>query len=133
MENITYQSSRTVKKMRLPAGGIRKVSMAVLVDQSVSWVKDKNGYRRVLEPPSPEKLKAIHDLVAGVTGFNAERGDQLVVETQPFETALTLEPPPASPGGSGSPREPQKPFALDRKLMLIAGGVCWPRFCWRVS
>ena len=33
-ENVTYQSSRTVKKTRLPAGGIRKMSLAVLVASS---------------------------------------------------------------------------------------------------
>ena len=39
-------------------------------------------------PPSPETLKTISDLVAGVTGFNADRGDQLIVETLPFESSL---------------------------------------------
>ena len=51
----------------------------------------------MLVPPSPEKLKIIKDLVAGITGFNAERGDQLVIETLPFETTLLLEPPAAPP------------------------------------
>jgi flagellar M-ring protein FliF len=96
-ENVTYQSSRTVKKVRLPAGGIRKVSVAVLVDQGVNWVKDGSGYRRVLEPPAPEKLKIIRDLVAGIAGINADRGDQLIVETLPFETTLLTEPPQSRP------------------------------------
>jgi flagellar M-ring protein FliF len=123
-ENITYQSSRTVKKMRLPAGNIRRISVAVLVDQTLSWQRDRNGYRRMLEPPSPDKLKVVHDLVAGVTGFNAERGDQLVVETQPFETTLTLEPPPmpAPPSGPAT-KAPGKPINLDRKTLIIAGSA----------
>jgi flagellar M-ring protein FliF len=125
-ENVTYQSSRTVKKMRLPAGAIRKISVAVLVDQELTWEKDKNGLRRVLTPPSAEKLKVIHDLVAGVTGFNTERGDQLVVETQPFETTLTLDPPlppgASGPGRPGTP-EPAKLLQLDRKTLMIGGGV----------
>ena len=119
-ENITYQSTRTVKKTRLPAGAIRKISVAVLVDQTLSWEKDKGGFRRVLAPPSGDKLKVVHDLVAGVTGFNADRGDQLVVETQPFETTLTIEPPhpSAAPGAAPAPGELQ----LDRKMLLIGGG-----------
>src|ERR1035438_652505 len=32
-ENIAYQSSRSVKKTHLPAGVLRKMSLAVLVDQ----------------------------------------------------------------------------------------------------
>jgi flagellar M-ring protein FliF len=51
-ENVTYQSTRTIKKMRLPAGAIRKISVAVLVDQELTWVKEKNGFRRVVVPPS---------------------------------------------------------------------------------
>ena len=94
-ESITYQTSRTVKKTRLPAGGVRKISLAVLIDQEITWTPEKNGFRRVLTPPSPEKLKVLRDLVAGITGLNAERGDQLVIESLPFENTLQLEPPTA--------------------------------------
>ena len=123
-ESTTYQSSRTVKKTRLPAGVLRKMSLAVLVDQEVSWQKDKNAFKRVLVAPPPEKLKVIRDLVAGITGFNAERGDQLVIETLPFETTLLLEPP-----GSTAPASPVKPtptgmtFKMDQKTLLIGGGA----------
>ncbi|MBZ5725110.1 MAG: flagellar M-ring protein FliF [Acidobacteriia bacterium] len=123
-EAITYQSSRTVKKTRMPAGVVKKMSLAVLVDQTVSWEKDKNGPRRVLTPPPPETLKIIRDLVAGITGFNQERGDQLVIETLPFESTRLLEAP--EPGGSG-PAKPPAPagFTLkwDRKTLMIGGGA----------
>jgi flagellar M-ring protein FliF len=125
-ENITYQSSRTVRKTHLPAGVIRKISVAVLVDQTLTWERDKSGFRRVLTPPSPEKLKVIHDLVAGVTGFSAERGDQLVVDTQPFENTLLIEPPPGGTNGApGSPAThgPAKMPQLDQKTLLIAIGA----------
>ena len=126
-ENIAYQSSRSVKKTHLPAGVVRKMSLAVLVDQDVNWEKDRNGFKRVLVPPPPAKLKVIHDLVAGITGFSAERGDQLVIETLPFETTLLLEPPGGLPG-AGAPNRPPVgglllPFALDKKTLLIGGGV----------
>jgi flagellar M-ring protein FliF len=121
-ENIAYQSSRTVKKTRMPAGTLRKMSLAVLVDQGVDWEKEASAFRRVLVPTGPEKLKVIHDLVAGVTGFNADRGDQLIVETLPFETTLMTEPPqlnsPRAPGPA-----PVQPLGLDRKTLLIAGGA----------
>jgi flagellar M-ring protein FliF len=130
-ENIAYQSSRSVKKTHLPAGTLRKMSLAVLVDQDVTWEKDKNAYKRVLVPPPPEKLKVIRDLVAGITGFSAERGDQLVIETLPFETTLLLEPPPVPnasvPGKPGTPFVglplPQFLEKLDKKMLVIAGNV----------
>jgi|SRR5579871_380933 len=132
-ENITYQSSRTVKKTRLPAGGIRKISVAVLVDQTLSWEKDKTGFRRVLSPPSPEKLKVIHDLIAGVTGLNAERGDQLMVETQPFETTLSIEPPevpgavrPANPAiGKPIQLDPKTLFGVGAAIAILLFGLIW--------
>jgi flagellar M-ring protein FliF len=122
-ENVTYQSSRTVKKTRLPAGAIRKLSVAVLLDQSVTWEKDKSGFRRVLVPPSAEKMKVVHDLVAGVTGFNAPRGDQLIVETQPFETTLLLEPPRPSGAAPAKPAPDKKLLQLNQRTLWIAGGA----------
>jgi LPXTG-motif cell wall-anchored protein len=81
-----------------------------------------------LIPPTPEKLKVIRDLVAGITGFSAERGDQLVIETLPFETTLLLEPPglpnAAAPGTTGSPAAGLPiPLQLGKKTVQIGGGV----------
>jgi flagellar M-ring protein FliF len=124
-ENITYQTTRTVKKTRMPAGSLRKMSLAVLVDQEISWEKDGTGFKRVLLPPSPEKLKVIRDLVAGITGFNQERGDQLVIETLPFETTLLTEPPPSqAPSNAGKPAAPSPlPFKLDRQQIIAVAGI----------
>jgi flagellar M-ring protein FliF len=108
-ENITYQTSRTVKHTRLPQGGVKKISVSVLVDHSLRW----EGAKRIVEAPSPAKIKVIQDLVAAAAGLNTERGDQLVVEAFPFESTLNAEPvvldqpkppaaqPPASLLGSG--------------------------------
>ncbi|HMD71551.1 MAG TPA: flagellar basal-body MS-ring/collar protein FliF [Bryobacteraceae bacterium] len=124
-ENIAYQSSRTVRKTRMPAGSVRKMSLAVLVDQELTWAPDKKGFQRVLQPPSPEKLKIIRDLVAGVTGFTAERGDQLVIETLPFESTLMIEPP--APPGAPAPAKPAPPqlfsFTGDPKTLYLIGGT----------
>jgi flagellar M-ring protein FliF len=125
-ENVTYQTSRTVKKTRLPAGVVRKMSLALLVDQDVNWQKEQNDYKRVLVPPSPEKLKVIRDLIAGITGFSEQRGDQITIETLPFETTLLLEPPgtakpkPAAP----APTTVTLPMnlKLEPKTLMIAGG-----------
>jgi flagellar M-ring protein FliF len=128
-ENIQYQTSRTVKKTRLPAGGVKKMSVAVLVDQSVTWEKDGKNVKKVLAPPSQETMKIIRDEVAGATGFNQDRGDQMVIETLPFESTLELEPPdtpgaapaPANPTGMiGIPLQLEK---MDKKTLMIGGGA----------
>jgi len=84
-ENQSFQTSRTVREVKTPRGIVRKISAALLIDQDVEWQGRGNQRKRVLIPPSPEKLKAIHDLVAGVLGISTDRGDQLVIETLPFE------------------------------------------------
>lgn len=128
-ENVTFQSSRTVKRTRLAGGTLKKMSLAILVDQSVTWEKDKNGLRKVLTPPSPEKLKIVRELVAGVTGFSADRGDQITVESLPFESTLNLEPPAPPAAAPGAPARSPLSFdftsltKLNRNQMAIAGGV----------
>jgi flagellar M-ring protein FliF len=127
-ENIAYQTSRTVRKTRLPAGSVRKMSLSVLVDQDLTWQKSNNGYQRVLAAPAPEKLKAIRDLVAGITGFNAERGDQLVIESLPFESTLQSEPPVpegvrTDPGKAPPPGTLRLPWGKQTLLIGAGAGV----------
>jgi flagellar M-ring protein FliF len=95
-ENITYQTSRTVRRLRLPAGTLKRMSVAVLLDQDVRWEGFGKTAKRILEPPPPERIKAIHDLVAAAIGLDSNRGDQLIVETLPFESTLSVEPPAAA-------------------------------------
>ncbi len=103
-ENTTYQTSRLVKHLKLPQGNVRRVSVSVLVDQKLRWEGSGAKARRVLEPPSPETLKVVKDVLAGVVGFSQERGDQILVETLPFEATLQAEPPEgASPSRQPAP------------------------------
>src|ERR1035438_2290349 len=94
-ENVNYETSRTVKRTVLPQGTIKRLSVSVLVDQEAHWEGTGATAKHILEPPSPERLKTIHDLAAAATGLNADRGDQLIVESLPFESTLNLEPPAA--------------------------------------
>ena len=125
-ENVAYQSSRTVRRVKLPQGNIKHVSVSVLVDHTVRWEGTGLKAKRIIEAPSAEKLKAIHDLVAGVIGLSAERNDQLIVEALPFEATLIAEqldslPTPAAP----DQLPPWLRKFLANKVALIgsAGGV----------
>lgn len=112
-ENVTYQSSRVVKKLRLPQGQIKRVSVSVLVDQDMHWEGSGAAAKRVLEPPSAERLKTIRDLVAGAIGLSAERGDQLVIETLPFESTLRAGPMGATKPVESVPNTPGQPRLYD--------------------
>ena len=111
-ENVTYQTSRIVRHTHIPQGVIHRMSLAVLVDQAVRWEGEGAASHRVLVPPPPETLKTIRDLVAGVTGFDEHRGDQLVVETLPFESSLNAEPPTAFKPAA-QPKTPKQPAWLE--------------------
>lgn len=121
-ENISYQTSRLVKHTRLPQGAVKKLSLSILVDHSLRW----DGPKRIVESPSAEKLKVIHDLVAAATGLDPARGDQLVVNAFPFESTLNSEPvsaPPAvlpSAGNTTIPAWLQK-LMSQKNVMVIAG------------
>jgi flagellar M-ring protein FliF len=123
-ESIAYQSSRTVKHTKLPEGTVKKMSLSVLVDQSVHWEGQGKSLHRVLEEPSAKTLKAIRDLVAAATGFSVDRGDQLTIESLPFESTLNLEPPPAAlstpaPSGVSLNLPPWLSKILQNRIVLI--------------
>ena len=125
-ENVTYQTSRTVKRTILPQGSIKRISVSVLIDHEAHWEGTGANAKRVLVPPSPERMKVIHDLVAATAGFSMERGDQLFVEALPFESTLNLDPPltalPAT-GANPKQRSPLEQLKADPKLLAIAGAV----------
>ncbi len=96
-ENINYQTSRMVKKTHIPQGVVRRISVGVLLDHNVRWETQNGKSKAIASPPAPEQLKAARDVVAGVVGIEADRGDQIVVEALPFEQTLALVNPRPAP------------------------------------
>lgn len=94
-ENITFQSSRVVRKTKTPQGVTRRLSLAVLVDQSIRWEGVGPAAKRILEPVPAPQLKSIREVVMGAVGASSDRGDQVIVETLPFDATLHTPPPPA--------------------------------------
>lgn len=95
-ENVAYQTTRTVRQVKTPRGTIKRISASLLLDQDFRWEGKGAKERRVDIPPTPEKLKAIHDIVAGVLGLDPARGDQLVIESLPFEQTRQIDVPALS-------------------------------------
>lgn len=119
-DNVTFQTSRTIRKTSTPQGVVRRLSLSVLVDQRVRWEGTGAKARRMVEPPKPEEIKAIRDVVAGAVGFSISRGDQLIVESLPFDATLKSAPPAlvaapvaSAPGWMGMlPENLRSPLAL---------------------
>jgi flagellar M-ring protein FliF len=117
-ENVSYQPSRTVRKTISPKGSVRRVSTAVLIDQSVRWEGSGAKAKKILVPPSPETLKGVRDVSAGITGYNELRGDLITVETLPFENTLSAEQPSPAP----LPAKPV-PFDFKQPIVLYGGAI----------
>ena len=122
-ENVAYETTRTVRHVKTPQGQLKKISASVLIDQDVQWVGKGSQRHRVLVPVSADKVKAIHDLVAGVIGLTPERGDQLVIESLPFEQTVESEFQDQTPSGTTSPSKTAKPALWADKRVLIGAGA----------
>lgn len=112
--------------MKLPQGNIKRMSVSILVDHTVRWDGVGPKAKRIVEAPPPEKLKSIHDLVAGVIGLSTERGDQLVVEALPFEATRVPEQFGPEPSSNPQPKDTTPVWLrnlLGNKMVLIGVGI----------
>ena len=73
---LNYEIDKTVRRTIGGLGRVTRLSASVLVDH-----KSVNG---ASVARAPEELKRIQDLVAAAIGVDAKRGDQVVVESFPF-------------------------------------------------
>jgi flagellar M-ring protein FliF len=121
-ENVAYETSRSVHKVNVPRGALKRLSASVLLDQEVQMQGSGAKAKRVLVPPSPEKIKAIQAIVAGIIGLTPSRGDQLVIETLPFEQTREIEPVSDTPVKS-VPGTTDIRKLLHNPALLIGTGV----------
>ena len=81
-ETINYEINRVVSKTVMPVGKINRLSVAVLVDGI--YHKDNKGLEE-FQPRSKKEMKSLEGIVKNSVGFNASRGDQIVVTSIPFK------------------------------------------------
>jgi flagellar M-ring protein FliF len=93
-ENKTFAVGKTVKHVVEPAGEIKRISAAVLVDDAFEIKEEGNPKTRIRRKRTPEEMKQIEALAAAAIGLNTQRGDRLAVENLPF-TSTVLEGPGA--------------------------------------
>jgi flagellar M-ring protein FliF len=80
-ETVNYEINKTISKTVMPVGEIKKISIAVLVD-GIYQKKDKGD--AVYQERPKKELESFEDLVRKSSGFNSQRGDQVVVSSMPF-------------------------------------------------
>lgn len=123
-ESINYQTSRITKHLKLPQGAVKRLSIAVLVDQGSRMEGQGAQAHRVVIPPDTEKLKAIQTLIGTLVGLDTMRGDQLTVEALPFDNSMNLDP--GSLGAPGAQKKPDEVLSIEtlrKKPALLWGSV----------
>ena len=78
---INYEVDKRIQHVRRPVGGIKRLSVAVVVNHSK--VTDQNGVVSSKPLSDAQKIQ-ITDLVKEAMGFSNERGDTLNVVNSPF-------------------------------------------------
>ncbi|HVO48007.1 MAG TPA: flagellar basal-body MS-ring/collar protein FliF [Steroidobacteraceae bacterium] len=111
-----YEIDRTLNYTRQPAGRLRRLTVAVLIDNVRTTGKDG---KTVETPLSKEQLEHVDRLVKDAVGFDESRGDSVNVVNASFTHEA---PPTAGDGELVKPKIWETPFFQDM-AKVVAGVV----------
>lgn len=94
-ETVNYEISKTTRTAVTEMGGVKRLSVAVLVDGR--YATDADGVQAYAPRPQ-EELDQIAALVRSAMGFDQNRGDQLEVVNLQFASGPAVETEFAEPG-----------------------------------
>ena len=95
-EVVNYEVSKSIRTIVDPVGEIERMSVAVVIDNSISVTVDEDGVASTVSVPrTPGEMTQYRDLVSATVGLDPARGDTLTVENVSFgiDEVLPVEPP----------------------------------------
>lgn len=106
-----YELDKTITHTRLATGALRRLSVAVVVDDKRASL-DGNLTQ---QPYSQEELNQLSDLVKQAVGYDSSRGDQVTVSNVAFKAPEVME----------DVSEPfwERPWFMDVLKLLVAAAV----------
>jgi flagellar M-ring protein FliF len=106
-----YELDKTITHTRLATGALRRLSVAVVVDDKHIVIEGNAAQ----QPYSQEELNQMRDLVKQAVGYDSSRGDQVTVTNVAFKAPEALE----------DMAEPfwEKPWFLDILKLVLAAAV----------
>ena len=89
-ETINYEISKTISRIIGATGGIKKLSVVVLVDGT--YAAAQGSTEKKYTARTEDEVKQFEDMVKKAIGFTTERGDEVKVVNMPFEVVPLEEP-----------------------------------------
>ncbi|RMD51265.1 MAG: flagellar M-ring protein FliF, partial [Ignavibacteria bacterium] len=89
-ENVTtnYETGKTIQRVVEESGNITKLSIAAVINHARKEVKEGEEVKVVYEPRSQEEIDKLAAIIRNAVGFYPARGDQLSIESVPFEPQM---------------------------------------------
>jgi flagellar M-ring protein FliF len=85
-----YEVGRTVTEEKKAIGNIKRLTVAVVVNDKQALVEE-NGKRKItMVPRNKDELERIKNIVAMAVGYNEARGDKIEVANIPFDTTANF-------------------------------------------
>jgi len=111
-----YEISKKVRQVVGGGGGVRRLSVAVMVDGTYERQRDDKGATVMrFQPRSKEELADLAKIVKNAIGYDPERGDQVEVVCMPFAGSQVVEPAPTLAEKWGA--------LVDKLVMAVDSGV----------
>ncbi|MEW6264162.1 MAG: flagellar basal-body MS-ring/collar protein FliF [Thermodesulfobacteriota bacterium] len=90
-ETTNYEITRINRQVLTPAGEIRRLSVAVILDGTYQEVEQAGKKVKTFVPLPQDQLAKMEDLVKKAVGFDEARGDSVVVTSVPIYLAEEAE------------------------------------------
>jgi len=94
-ESKTYAVSHTTRHLLEPAGRVKRVAAAILVDDAIETKTENGKTAETRRKRTAEEMKQIEEIAKAAIGFDSQRGDQFSLQNIPFSLPQVDLPPPA--------------------------------------
>ena len=95
-ENSTFGVNKIVRHTVSPAGRVKRITAAVLVNDVVERKQVKGKWTEQTRKRSPAELKQMSELAMAATGMDASRGDVISVQNMTFDRSALADTGPPS-------------------------------------
>lgn len=123
-ENATFGVNKTMRHTVTPAGRVKRLTSAILINDLQDHKQIKGKWIAVPRKPTSAQLDQIQQLARGVLGADPQRGDVVTVQNMSFSNEANLE---ATPGFAERLRTGMNDYAtlLRYVALLLLFVVVW--------